>query len=253
MPLLHDLSQRDRQPELMDDPALAESLHRQALRGLERVNRISGIASLLWRSIRPLCESDRSRTIRVFDVGCGGGDITVGVWRKARQAGFPLRIGGCDISPKALRMSTERAQRAGAEAEYLSVDILSDPLPRGWDVMYCSLFLHHFDEAQGVRLMRNMAQNSERLVLVNDLIRDRLGYFLCWWGVRILTRSPIVHVDGPLSVRAGFQPQEVLRMADDAGMPDAKITRHWPQRLLMSWHKRRAESPGPRALSNAEA
>ena len=40
MPLLRDLSRRDRQPELMDDPALAESLHRQALRGLERVNRI---------------------------------------------------------------------------------------------------------------------------------------------------------------------------------------------------------------------
>ena len=237
MPLLRDLSQRDRQPELMDDPALAESEHRRALRGLERINRISGIASLLWRSIRPLCESDRSRTIRVFDVGSGGGDISIGVWRKAQSAGFNLTIGGCDISPKALRMSTERAQRAGAEAEYVPVDILNDPLPRGWDVMYCSLFLHHFDEQQGIRLLRNMAENSERLVLVNDLIRDQLGYLLCWWGVRLLTRSPIVHTDGPLSVRAGFQPQEVLNMAAAAGMPDATITRHWPQRLLMTWHK----------------
>ena len=237
MPLLRDLSRRDRQPELMDDPALAESLHRQALRGLERVNRISGIASLLWRAIRPLCESDRTRPVRVFDVGCGGGDISVGIWRKAQRAGYRVQIGGCDISPKALQMSTERARSAGADAEYVSVDILNDPLPRGWDVMYCSLFLHHFDESQGVRLLNNMAQNSEQLVLVNDLIRDQLGYLLCWWGVRILTRSPIVHVDGPLSVRAGFQPSEVLSMAAEAGMPDAKISQHWPQRLLLKWQR----------------
>jgi 2-polyprenyl-3-methyl-5-hydroxy-6-metoxy-1,4-benzoquinol methylase len=237
MPVLLDLSRRDRQPELMDDPALAESLHRQALRGLERVNRISGIASLLWRTIRPLCRRHPDRPLRVFDVGCGGGDISVGVWKKAQRAGCPIQIGGCDISPKALRMSTERARAAGAEAEYVSVDILNDPLPRGWDVMYCSLFLHHFDETQGERLLQNMAQNSERMVLVNDLIRDRLGYFLCWWGVRLLTRSPIVHVDGPLSVRAGFQPDEVLSMAARAGMPGARITRHWPQRLLLKWER----------------
>ena len=240
MPLLRDLSLRDRQPELMDDPALAESLHRQALRGLERVNQISGISSLLWRSIRPLCDVDRSRTIRVFDVGCGGGDISVGVWRKAQRAGYNLQIGGCDISPKARRMSSERARSAGADAKYVSVDILNDPLPRGWDVMYCSLFLHHFDEQSGIRLLTNMAQSVERMVLVDDLIRDRLGYFLCWWGVRLLTRSPIVHVDGPLSVRAGFQPREVLDMAAKAGMPDAGISTHWPQRLLMQWDKSQA-------------
>jgi len=237
MPLLRDLSHRDRRPELMDDPALAETLHRQALSGLERVNRISGIASLLWRSIHPLCQRSPQRPLRVFDVGCGGGDISVGVWKKAQRAGCPIQIGGCDISPKALRMSTERARAAGAEAEYVSVDILNEPLPRGWDVMYCSLFLHHFDEEQGVRLLCNMAQNAEQMVLVDDLIRDRLGYFLCWWGVRLLTRSPIVHVDGPLSVRAGFQPAEVLDMADRAGMPGAKISRHWPQRLLMKWER----------------
>jgi ubiquinone/menaquinone biosynthesis C-methylase UbiE len=54
----------------------------------------------------------------------------VGVWKQARRAGYQVQIGGCDISPKALRMSTERARAAGADAEYVSVDILNDPLPR---------------------------------------------------------------------------------------------------------------------------
>lgn len=241
MPLLRDLSRRDRQPELMDDPALDESLHRQALRGLERVNRISGIARLLWRTVRPLCDEVRGRPLRVFDVGCGGGDIILGVWKRARRAGRPIEIGGCDVSPKALRLSAERARAAGASAEYVTVDVLRDPLPRDWDVMYCSLFLHHFDEPQGVCLLQNMGHSARKMVLVNDLIRDRLGYLLCWWGVRVLTRSPVVHVDGPLSVRAGFQPREVLEMAAQAGLQGARLTRHWPQRLLLTW--RRAADP----------
>ena len=82
-----------------------------------------------------------------------------------------------------------------------------------------------------------MGRSARKLVLVNDLVRSRLGYLLCWWGVRVLTRSPIVHVDGPLSVRAGFQPREVLAMAEQGGLHNARITRHWPQRLLLSWRR----------------
>ena len=236
--LLPDLSQRDRQPELMDDPALDEGLHRQALTGLERVNRISGIVGVLWGAIRPLCEQRQDGPpLRVLDVGSGGGDISVGLWQRAKKAGHAIQVGGCDISPKAIRMATERAERAGADAEYFSVDVLNDDLPDDWDVMYCSLFLHHFDEQQGVRLLSNMRRSAREMVLVNDLVRSRLGYLLCWWGVRLLTRSPIVHVDGPLSVRAGFEPQEVLDMAEEAGLTGARITRHWPQRLLLTWNR----------------
>lgn len=235
--LLPDLSQRDRQPELMDDPALDEGLHRQALRGLERINWISGIAGLLWRAVRPLCAEITDRPVRVLDVGSGGGDVSVNLWKRAKRAGHRIQIGGCDISPKAIRMATERAESAGADANYFQLDVLGDDLPGDWDVLYCSLFLHHFDEQQGVRLLSNMQQAARRLVLINDLIRSRPAYVLCNLGVRVLCRSPIVHVDGPLSVRAGFQPDEVLEMAESAGLNGARITRHWPQRLLLHWSK----------------
>jgi 2-polyprenyl-3-methyl-5-hydroxy-6-metoxy-1,4-benzoquinol methylase len=235
--LLPNLSARDRQPELMDDPALDEGLHRQALRGLERVNIISGIPGLLWRAVRPLTAEITDRPVRVLDVGCGGGDISVALWKKSRFAGRPLQIGGCDISPKAIRMATERAAAARADAEYFSADVLNDDLPHDWDVLYCSLFLHHFDEPTGIRLLANMARSARRMVLVNDLVRGPLGYLMCWFGVRLLTRSPVVHVDGPLSVRAGFQPPEVLDMARRAGLDGATVSRHWPQRLLLTWRK----------------
>jgi len=233
-----NLSVRDRRDELMDDPDLDEGVHRQALRGLQRINRISAIPSLLYRSIVRQCEWPASRPLRVLDVGCGGGDVSVGLWRRAQRAGRPIHIGGCDISPKAIRMSQERAAEAGAEASYFQIDVLNDPIPRDWDVVYCSLFLHHFDEAAGETLLANMGQAAGQLMLVNDLIRGRFAYTLCWLGVRLLTRSPIVHVDGPLSVRAGFRTDEVLAMAERAGLEGARITRHWPERLLLSWRRR---------------
>lgn len=223
----------------MDDPALDERLHRQALKGLERINWISGIPGLLWRAVRPLCDDITGRPVRVLDVGSGGGDISVKLWRRARRAGRTIQVGGCDISPQAIRMARERAEAAGAgaDANYFQLDVLNDELPDDWDVLYCSLFLHHFDEQQGVRLLSNMQRAARRLVLINDLIRSRPAYLLCCLGVRILTRSPIVHVDGPLSVRAGFQPREVLKMAESAGLSGARLTRHWPQRLLLHWSR----------------
>jgi 2-polyprenyl-3-methyl-5-hydroxy-6-metoxy-1,4-benzoquinol methylase len=235
--LLPDLSKRVRQPELMDDPALDRNLHWQALQDLERINRISGISDLLWRILRPLCREITHRPVRVLDVGCGGGDIGVAIWRKAARTGYKLQIGGCDVSHYALRVAAERAETAGAEAVYFPVDVLSDPLPDDWDVLFCSLFLHHFDETQGVRVLANMGRSARKLVLVDDLVRGRLGYLLCWWGVRMLTRSPIVHVDGPLSVRSGFRICELVAMAELAELRGARFTRHWPERLLLAWRR----------------
>src|SRR5687767_1592265 len=103
-----DLRTRDRQPELMDDPALDRASHQQALKGLERVNLISNIAGVLWRAVRPVCEAVPDRPVRVLDVGCGGGDNSLGLWRVARRAGRDIVIGGCDISEQALGIAAER-------------------------------------------------------------------------------------------------------------------------------------------------
>ena len=221
----------------MDDPELDERLHRQALLGLERINRISGVAAVLFRALRPLCDEIADRPLRVLDVGCGGGDVGIDIWRQAQRWGCDLEVGGCDISELAIRMATERASAAGVDAEYFQADVLIDGLPTDWDVFFCSLFLHHFDEERGIRLLQNMAGASRRVVLVSDLARTRPGYLLCWLGVRLLTRSPVVRVDGPLSVRAAFRAEEMGVMAERAGLGGARLTRHWPQRLLLHWTK----------------
>ncbi|HEY2250583.1 MAG TPA: hypothetical protein VGH74_05965, partial [Planctomycetaceae bacterium] len=50
------LDARNRQPELMDQPGLDESLHAHALRSLSRINWISRTSAVIWRPIRKLAQ-----------------------------------------------------------------------------------------------------------------------------------------------------------------------------------------------------
>jgi hypothetical protein len=82
-----------------------------------------------------------------------------------------------------------------------------------------------------------MAAAARRAVLVCDLHRSWLGYSLAWVGCRLLTRSPIVHVDGPRSVEAAFAVSEIAALAGRSGLDGAVITQHWPERWLLAWRK----------------
>jgi len=117
------------------------------------------------------------------------------------------------------------------------LDALNDDLPAGFDIITCSLFLHHLDEPDAERLLRKLGTAAGRLVLVNDLARSRRGYLLAWAGTRILSRSPIVHVDGPLSVEGAFTPVEALDLAQRAGLSGATVRRRWPFRYLLRWSR----------------
>jgi 2-polyprenyl-3-methyl-5-hydroxy-6-metoxy-1,4-benzoquinol methylase len=227
-----DMLHRNRIPELMDDPELAEATHRGALRGLSRVNWISCTVSVLWRAIRRQT-TDRNR-LRVLDVGCGGGDVLIGLAQRACREDQQLVGIGCDISPTAIKHAEAAAFDDRIHLEFLQLDCLADPLPGAFDVAICSLFLHHLDDAEVVLLLGKLRESS-RAIVVDDLVRSRVGFALAWLGTRIMTRSRIVHVDGPLSVRAAFSISEIKGLADEAGLRGATISRHWPFRFLLEW------------------
>ena len=222
----------------MDQPGLEEARHRQALDALNRVNWLSDSAGMVWPGIRRLARELAPRPVRVLDVASGGGDVALALSRKAARAGVPLQIEGCDFSPYACQHATERARRARADVRFFSFDALAGPLPAGYDVIMCSLFLHHLDEPQAVALLRAMSEAAAHLVLVNDLRRSRLGYVLAHIVARLVTRSEVVHVDGPLSVAGAFTIPEVEHIARQAELQGAVVARKWPERFLLSWSRR---------------
>ena len=230
---------RDRQPELMDDPSLDEIEHRAALVGLRRVNGISRSAAILWPSILRLARKESSQRLRILDIACGGGDVTVAIAARAAAAGISMQVDGCDISPVAIQMAREAASQSKlpSSTHFFQSDILNDDISDSYDIVMCSLFLHHLSELDSCRLLNRMVDLARTLILVNDLRRTRLGYALAWMGCRLLSRSPIVHVDGPMSVRGAYSVGEVLDLAETCGLHGATMTTRWPQRFLLEWNR----------------
>jgi 2-polyprenyl-3-methyl-5-hydroxy-6-metoxy-1,4-benzoquinol methylase len=218
----------------MDQPDLDPRQHRRALRGLQRINAVSGSDRILWPALRDLARQSPS-PLSVLDVATGAGDVPRRLWRRARLAGLPVHFAGCDQSPTALDYASAQAERHHAGVDFFAADVLNGPLPAGYDVLTCSLFLHHLEEEQAVDLLRRMAQAARRMVLVNDLRRGTGGLLLSIVATRVLSASPVVHTDGPLSVRAAFTLPEVRDLARRAGLENIAIARRWPCRFLLCW------------------
>ena len=234
MPLLPDTATRHLEPELMDAPSLALEPHRKALRGLARINAVSRSAASIWSVLHERLGSPRGGPFRVLDVACGGGDVAVALQRLAGRAGVPLQVDGCDVSGTAVSLATGYAERHSIEMTFFRLDAIAGALPDGYAAMICNLFLHHLSHDNAVLLLKKMSEAAPTVV-VNDLARGPFGYAAALVGTRLLSRSPIVHTDGPRSVRAAFTLEEACLLAARAGLDGARIEPVFPYRWRMDW------------------
>jgi SAM-dependent methyltransferase len=234
---MSSIRQRHRRPEIMDQPELSSDRHTRALRDLARINFLSHSDGILWPELSDLARSIAPRVPRVLDVATGGGDIPIRLWRRAQRANLDLHLEGCDISPVALEHARHRATESGAPVRFFEYDALSGPILTGYDVVMCSLFLHHLDETQAVAFLRRMAEMAGRLVLVNDLQRGWMGLLAAHVVTLLLTTSDVVRVDGPRSVEGAFTQAEARTLAERAGLAGARLRSRWPFRWLLTWRR----------------
>ena len=228
---------QSRQPELMDDPALDEGEHMRALGALARINVLSRTAAQLASAVVAIVGRDRLRPegppVRIVDVACGGGDVTLGLARRLARRGA-VEVLGVDVSPRAIDRCRDRGSRAGCGVRFVVRDVIRDGCPP-CDVAVSSLFLHHLDDPAALDLLATMRHAVAHGVAVSDLVRSRVGLALAAVGTSVLASSRVARVDGPLSVRAARTPAEYAALCTAAGLAGASVRRVWPERVLVRW------------------
>ncbi len=231
------LENRLLRPELMDSIDLDPVQLKKALNGLERINRISLSALILWRAIRFWAMAHGQSSLSIIDVACGNGSVLFSLERFAKQENFSFRGLGLDINAHSISFGRARADRLGSSIVFKEWDAHSDTLPGPANIVLSTLFLHHLETSEAERLVEKMAAATAGLLLLQDLVRSYTGYILAKTGTLLLSRSRIVRLDGPQSVRAAFTLAEVAGIIQSLGLHNAVLMPSFPCRFLFTWSK----------------
>ena len=168
------ISDRNRSIELMDGPTWIQNCTSPRSMDCDASIRSAAAQAILWPSIAAAASDICPRALRVLDLACGGGDNAFEISRLSQLAGLNVEVHGCDVSPLAIAKCRESARTMKINPDnFFQLNVLQQPLPDDFDVIMCSLFLHHLSKEDAGSLIRKMADAAQQLVLISDL---RLAY-----------------------------------------------------------------------------
>lgn len=213
--------------EMMDRPGINEKLLREDLRNLRVINRFFGGHRAIRKVLKPLLRQfPPGQRLEMLDLATGSADLPVVISRLAKKLGRSVMITAVDRNPVMLRVAREFTSDV-AEIQIVEGDILDLQLSdKSFDIVICSLALHHFSREDAVRLLRNMKRLARVAVVVHDLCRSWIGAWTAWLYTHLTTRNPLTLYDSYLSVLRAFTPEELIEMAQEAEMADFVLTKH---------------------------
>jgi 2-polyprenyl-3-methyl-5-hydroxy-6-metoxy-1,4-benzoquinol methylase len=204
-------------PEWMDEP---QSISRELeidLRNLRQLNRFFGSHALIEHFLRRWIRPDDN--MRLLDLATASGDIPRLMADFARRRGARLTIDAVDQQESTLEIA-RRLSGDYPEISYHCADVLAWESAHPYDMVVCSLVLHHFSADDAVRLLRRCRELSRRFVLVSDLRRG----WLATAGVYALTstifREPMTKNDARVSAERAFSFAEFRMLSERAGWAD---------------------------------
>jgi len=203
----------------MDHPVEALDELEGNLADIAFANRWLGGVAPIRREVR------RAAARTVLDVGSGSGDVPHALVRAGRRRGVDVRVTCLDRSEQMIAIAKrntgndERLTFVRGEGERL-------PFADGaFDVVTCSLALHHFEPSEAHALLREMRRVARVTPIVGDLTRSVFAYLMTWLYARVTTRNRLTLHDAPLSVRRAYEPREALALAREAGWRAPRVRR----------------------------
>ena len=220
--------------ERMDEPGQDRAELARSLADLRGVNRWLGGTRIVLHHLTAMLERYPRASYRVLDVATGSGDIPLAVAAWGRARGIPVAVVATDNHPTTLELARAHTA-ADPDVAVEAADALRLPYADGaFDVALCSTALHHFENGDEVRVLRELDRVSRIGLIVNDLARSRPALL----GARLLAATvwrthPVTRHDGPLSVRRAFTPAELGALAARAGVANARVHAHVPFRVAL--------------------
>lgn len=226
-----NLSRRSYEKELMDGDDIPFEAMAQTLKELNIVNTRLGGHAITTKGIRALANGKQSLT--VCEIGCGGGDNLNAIHRKFINTGVHIDFIGVDLNATCIEYA--RHQYPGLPCQWIHSDYAEVHFPgRKPDIIFSSLFCHHFTDEQLVFMLRWLRENSLTGFFINDLHRHWLAFYLIKYITRYFSRSYLVKNDASLSVARSFKKRDWQRLLSEAGINDYSISWRWAFRWLVS-------------------
>src|SRR5215208_190126 len=226
--------QRSHRLEHIDTGNYTAEEYEDCIGELQLVNRWIGDAHSLKATLLREIEARSLTSFSILDVGAGSGELlrVAATWARQTNRAF---------SGVGLELNERMAESILEESEYFDEirsvrgDALQLPFADAqFDYVMCSLFTHHLLDEQVVQVLREMSRVARRRIFVIDLHRHPVAYFLYTTLGKIVLHNRLLRHDGALSILRGFKSDELLELAQRAGLQDIWIERHFPYRLVLS-------------------
>ncbi len=225
-------------PEIMDHPSTSKADFLRAMAEIRWVNRYLNGTSCMLEAVQKLCQNIASEdSLSLLDLGTASADIPLAIAQWARKSKRTLTIKALDLHPLAI-MEGRRYVQNYPEIEVVQGNALDCTESESqYDFVISSMFLHHLENEDAVELLRGMARQAKRAVIVNDLERHPLA----WLGIRLLgwvtLKGKIFRYDSALSVKRAFTKQELENLCQQAGLHQALIEARVPFRWVITWQR----------------
>lgn len=231
-----DFSKRYDGPEIMDqwDGQHHEEQDR-VHQDIMRANRLLGGDVAIRSELLDRLIPSGTRTCSILDAGCGDGALL----RYLKTELTLLRPGtlflfeGWDFNPEIIHKARMTPSGGGEPIVYRRVDLTGE-LPRAeFDLVICSLTLHHFSDEGISPMLVSLSGLARKAILVSDLERSPISYYLFYVFSRLFLRTPTARADGLTSIRKGFLPADFERYQNE--LPGHIFTLRWVWAFRYHW------------------
>jgi len=217
-------------PELLDSDSGTPQEVEDSLADLRMFNRYFGGAHTMTALLTAVAHATQLKRMSFLDVAGASGDV-------ALVSGKALQRNGIELRPVVL----DRAEsHLNGSIPSVCGDALALPFrDRSFDVVGCSLFVHHLEPDEIVHFAREGLRVARYAFVINDLIRHPLHLALVYAGFP-LYRSRITRHDTVASVRRAYTSSEMRRMLEQSGATEAEIRMFYLFRMgVIAWKLQR--------------